>query len=158
MEHKPLSELEAIADVKRTETVFLTREQRLQRWIEALAAQPNRLLRPLYEIEYCPPEDRRGTRADNSPLSVAYEDPVLRAQGLQSDRVGDCMDFFAITEHQMHYAFCSCHIGSSFKAKEAADRLRRLLPAKNIRQIARGVAHRIGEFLSGRSAAQQPPL
>jgi len=47
MEHKPLSELETIADVKRAETVFLTREQRLERWIEALEAQPNRPLRPL---------------------------------------------------------------------------------------------------------------
>ncbi len=33
MEHKPLSELETIADVKNADTVFLTREQRLDRWI-----------------------------------------------------------------------------------------------------------------------------
>ena len=150
MEHKPLSELEAIADVERAETVFMTRQQRVQRWIEVLAAQPNRLLRPLYEIEYCAPGDRRGCRADNSPLSVAYDDRVLRAQGLQSDRVGDCMDFFAITEHQVHYAFCSCHVGSSFKSKETANRLRRLLPAKSILETVREAMHRIIGLLSGR--------
>jgi hypothetical protein len=120
MEHKPLSELETIADVKRAETVLLTREQRLERWIEALEAHPTRLLRPLYEIEYSPLDERRECRADNSPLSVAYEDPVLRAQGLRSDRLGDCMDFFGMTEGQMHYAFCSCHVGFNFKGKQAA--------------------------------------
>ena len=151
MEHKPLSELETIADVKRAETVFLTREQRLERWIEALEAQPNRPLRPLYEIEYSPRDERRECRADNSPLSVAYEDPVLRAQGLQGDRLGDCIDFFSVTEHQMHYAFCSCHVGSNFKGKQAADRLRRLLPAKStVSEIRRGVAQRVGDFLARR--------
>ena len=126
MEHKPISELETIADVKRAETVFLTREQRLERWIQALESEPERKLRSLYEVEYRPFAERREYRADNSPLSVAYEDPVLRAQGLKSDRLGDCMDFFEITEHQMHYAFCSCHVGFNFNAKQAADRLRRL--------------------------------
>ena len=151
MEHKPLSELETIADVKRAETVFLTREQRLDRWIKALEAQPKRLLRPLYEIEYSPLDERRECRADNSPLTVAYEDPVFRAQGLQSDRLGDCMDFFAITERQMHYAFCSCHVGSSFDGKQAADRLRRLLPSKDtLSAIGRGVAQRVGDFFIGR--------
>ena len=151
MEHKPLSELETIADVKRAEIVFLTREQRVERWIEALQAQPERLLRPLYEIEYSPLDERRECRADNSPLTVAHEDPVLRAQGLQSDRLGDCMDFFSMTERQMHYAFCSCHVSSSFKAKQAAARLRHLLPSQNtLSEMSRGITHRIGDFFGGR--------
>ena len=150
MEHKPLSELETIADVKHAETVFLTLEQRLERWIEALEAEPNRPLRSLYEIEYRPLDERRECRADNSPLSVAYEDPVLRAQGLQSDRLGDCMDFFGVTEHQMHYAFCSCHVGFNFKGKQAAERLRRLLPGNITIVVGRGVAQRVGDFLAGR--------
>jgi hypothetical protein len=151
MEHKPLSELETIADVNDAETVFLTREQRLERWIKGLEVQPKRLLRPLYEIEYSPLDERRECRADNSPLTVAYEDAVLRSQGLQSDRLGDCMDFFGMTEHQMHYAFCSCHVGSNFNGKQAADRLRRLLPSKDtLSGIGRGVAQRVGDFFIGR--------
>jgi hypothetical protein len=151
MEHKPFSELEAIADVKDADVVFLTREQRLERWIEALEAQSNRPLRALYEIEYRPLDERREYRADNSPLTVAYEDPVLRAQGLKSDRVGDCMDFFSLTERQIHYAFCSCHVGLNFKGKHAADRLRGLLPNNDILSgIGRGVAQRVGSFFSGR--------
>jgi hypothetical protein len=150
MEHKPLSELETIANVERAETVFLTREQRMERWIEALEAQPNRPLRPLYEIEYSPLDERRECRANNSPLTVAYEDPVLRAQGLQSDRLGDCMDFFGLTEHQMHYAFCSCHVAFNFKGKQAAERLRRLLPGNTAVSVRRGLPQRVGDFLAGR--------
>jgi hypothetical protein len=151
MEHKPLSELETIADVKRAETVFLTREQRLERWIEALEAQPNRLLRSLYEIEYLPPDERRQYRAANSPLTVAHEDPVLRAQGLQSDRLGDCMDFFGMTEHQMHHALCYCHVGAGLNAKQAADRLRHLLPRKDTASgIGQGFVQRVGDFFASR--------
>ena len=151
MEHKPLYELETIADVKRAETVFLTREQRLERWIEALEAQPERLLRPLYEIEYSPLDERRECRADNSPLTVAHEDPVLRAQGLQSDRLGDCMDFLNLTEHQMHYAFCSCHVSTSFKAKQAANRLRHLSRSKSTcSEMTPGIAQRLGDFFGRR--------
>jgi hypothetical protein len=151
MEHKPLSELEAIADVKDADTVFLTREQRLERWIEALEAQPKRLLRSLYEIEYSPLDKRRQCRTDNSPLTVAYEDAVLRSQGLRSDRLGDCMDFFGMTEPQMHYAFCSCHVGSNFTGKQAAERLRRLLPSMDtLSALGRGVAQRVGNFFAGR--------
>jgi hypothetical protein len=36
------------------------------------------------------------------------------------------MDFFGLTEHQAHVAFCSCHLGSSFEARIAARRVRSL--------------------------------
>ena len=36
-----------------------------------------------------------------------------RTKGLVSDRLGDVMDFFGLTEYQAHVAFCSCHLGSS---------------------------------------------
>ena len=127
MEHKPLSEMQALADVKVADFApAMTREERLARWIKVLDTRPERQLRSLFEIEYRPPIERRGCRADNSPLTVAFEDPVLREEGLKSDRLGDCLDFFEITEGQLHHAFCSCHVGSSFNAKQAADRLRSL--------------------------------
>ncbi len=66
-------------------------------------------------------------RADDSPLTVAYEDPVLRAEGLASDRLGDAMDFFELNDNEAHVAFCSCHVGSSFEARFAASRVRALI-------------------------------
>jgi hypothetical protein len=59
----------------------MSREERLARWVEALERDPRRILRPLHQIEFRTPNERRAIREDNSPLTVAYEDPVLRAEG-----------------------------------------------------------------------------
>jgi len=101
MEHKPFVDLQAIADLKQ-EYRGLTRLDRLTRWAELLESQTDRELAPLREIEWREPPERRAVRAENSPLTVAYEDPVLRAEGLASDRLGDVMDFFEITERDAH--------------------------------------------------------
>lgn len=127
MEQKPLVELQAIADVRFPEKGPLTREQRLERWIELLQADPERKLRSLHEIEHLSDASRRECRAENSPLTVAYEDPILRSTGLRSDRVGDCTDFFELSDKQMHHAFCSCHVGATLTAREAAERLRQVM-------------------------------
>jgi hypothetical protein len=123
MEHKPFVDLQAIADLKQ-EYRDLTRQERLTRWAELLESQPHRELEPLREIEWKEPQERRAVRADNSPLTVAYEDPVLRGEGLASDRLGDVMDFFEVTERDAHSAFCSCHLPASFNASYAAGRVR----------------------------------
>ena len=152
MEHKPVIELQAIADVRPIEAPrAMSREERLERWIEALEANPTRKLRSLYEIEYLSPQERQECRSSNSPLTVAYEDPLLRAQGLKSDRVGDCLHFFELTDRQMHHAFCSCHVGRNFDAKQAAQRLRDLLPRNNpISSSSRSIVQRIGAFFAAR--------
>jgi hypothetical protein len=124
MEHKPLVELQAIADVRFSETQApMAREQRLERWIGLLEADPERELRSLHEVEHLSASDRRACRSDESPLSVAYHDRMLRSSGLTSDRVGDCTDFFGLTDDQMHHAFCSCHTGAKMTGAEAAARL-----------------------------------
>ena len=128
MEHKPRIELQAVADLRPAEyRAPMRREERLARWIEVLEREPRRLLKPLREIEYGRRKERRTIRADNSPLTVAYEDPVLRAEGLASDKLVDALDFFRLSEHEAHTAFCSCHIGSAMDASHAAARLRALL-------------------------------
>src|SRR5215210_2146480 len=128
MEHKPLVELQAIADLRFPETQTpTTREQRLERWIELLRSDPERRLRSLHEIEHLSTACRRACRADDSPLTVAYKDPALRSAGLRSDRVGDCTDFFELSDEQMHHAFCSCHVGIRVTGSDAAQRLRQVM-------------------------------
>jgi hypothetical protein len=135
MEHKPLVELQAIADVRFPETSpTMTREQRLERWIELLQSDPERKLRSLHEIEHLSVACRRECRADNSPLTIAYEDPVLRSAGLRSDRVGDCTDFFGLSDEQMHHAFCSCHVGMRVTGSEAGQRLRQVIRRDGFRK------------------------
>ena len=152
MEHKPLLELQAVADVKIAEPAPpMTREQRLERWIEVLEASATRRLRSFYEIEYLSSQGRHECRSNDSPLTVAYEDSVLRAEGLRSDRVGDCMGFFEITERQLHNAFCSCHVGATFSARDAADQLRHLVGRRNsAAKFGRNILQRIGDFFAAR--------
>ena len=127
MEHKPRVDLQAIADLSPVESrAPMSREERLARWVEALEREPKRF-ETAHEIEFKKPHERRAIRADNSPLTVAYEDPVLRAEGLASDRLGDAIDFFQLTEHEAHTAFCSCHLGSAFEASHAAKRVKALI-------------------------------
>ena len=134
MEHKPLVELHAVADLTVEPRSPMSRRERLVRWAELLERDPKRRLRPLHEIEHKEPQARRAVRAENSPLTVAYEDPVLRAEGLASDTLGDALDFFGLTEHQAHFAFCSCHMGSLFEARLAASRVRRFIPEAFMRE------------------------
>src|SRR4051812_27433112 len=128
MEHKPLVELQTVADLTVEPRSPMSRRERLVRWAELLERDPKRRLRPLHEIEYKGPQARRTVRAENSPLTVAYEDPVLRAEGLRSDMLGDALDFFGLSEDQAHFAFCSCHMGSLFEARVAARRVRGFIP------------------------------
>jgi hypothetical protein len=121
MEHKHLDQLRSVADVQPR---ALTRQERLERWIAILERDPTRRLNSLGEIEYKPPAERALIRENNSPLTVAYEDPILRADGLASDRLGDAMRYFELSEGQAHYALCSCLSGRSMDAAAFAQRLR----------------------------------
>lgn len=121
MEHKDLDYLRSVADIQPKP---LTPQERLDRWISLLESDPNRRLNSLGEIEYKPPVERALVREDNSPLTIAYQDPILRADGLASDRLGDAMRYFGLTDGQAHYALCSCLSGHTAEAGAFARRLR----------------------------------
>src|SRR3954453_13032501 len=125
MEHKPLRDVSHVADVvPETPKLLLTRRERLERWIEGLGREPGRSLNTLREIEHKPREARRAARVDNYPLTVAYNDPVLRADGLASDRLGDAVDYFELSDEEANRAFRSCYYGESMTAGAVAGRLK----------------------------------
>ncbi|WP_048708419.1 hypothetical protein [Microvirga massiliensis] len=126
MEHRAKDALLTIADVTAQERGFLTRRERLLRWAECLEQDPSRRLRSLGEIEFVPAAERRDIRADESPLTVAFADPILRADGLASDRLGDAMDYFEISEWRAHRLLCSCMNGWHIQAGSFAKKLRRM--------------------------------
>jgi hypothetical protein len=131
MEHKPLTELDTLADLKTgTLPSCLSRRERLGRWAELLEADPDRVLKTLEEIEWQPLRERLRMREDNSPLSVAFADPLLRSEGLASDGLGDALAFFELTEHEAHVVLCSCNGGETIPAGEAARRLRAIRSPK----------------------------
>jgi hypothetical protein len=82
------------------------------------------ILRLFSRVEYLPHEERQLLRADCSPLTVAYQDPMLRQQGLSGDRIGDAMRFFDLSWHEAHHLFCDCHYLGEVTSKMVAERLR----------------------------------
>lgn len=126
MEHKPVETLRGVAEVREFKQGFLSRKERLERWAELLERQPKRRLRSLGEIEFTPEEKRPELRSDESPITVAYEDPVLRADGLKGDRLGDAMEYFDLSERSAHRLLCSCMNGWSMEAGVTARKVRRI--------------------------------
>ena len=126
MKHQSIAELTHIADVQPTRPV-MSRCDRLERWAELLEREPQRQLRSLEGIEYGTEEQRRASRDSNSPLAVAFADPVLREEGLKSDRLGDALDFFDMSHNEAHRVLCSCMHGRTMRADDVARRVRGIM-------------------------------
>jgi hypothetical protein len=151
MEYKTLRELAARADV-RLDPAFMSRpmakHERLERWAMLLARDPERQLASVEEVEYGTVRQQQAKRADDSALSVAFADPVLREQGLESDRVGDAARFFELSHWELHQLVCSCHYGRTMAAGTAALRVRALARRAEPRTMPRA-----GLIAAGVSAA-----
>ena len=83
-------------------------------------------LRTLRETEYRPAKEQSALRQENSPLTVAFEDPVLRSAGLTNDTFGEVARFFGLSHWQLHEVVCNCHFGETVAAEVVAARVRRL--------------------------------
>ena len=125
MKLKTLEELKQVAEVRPPLTRDrMSKRQRLERWAEVLELAPQRHLRSLYETEYGSRQRRYALRQDNSPLTVAFQDPVLHAEGLQSDRYGDALKFFKLSDGELHHIVCYCHHGPTMAPRAVATRVR----------------------------------
>ena len=122
MEHKTLNQIRNVAfilaDAPRARP--MSRRQRFERWAEALEREGGRRLRTLREIEYAPREEREALRADDSPLTVAYTDPRLRADGLAGDTMGDAVAYFGVSRMELHGILCTCFHGATIPADAAS--------------------------------------
>jgi hypothetical protein len=151
MEYKTLSELSGEAEIS-VEPVLarapLRKRERLERWATLLERAPQRQLSSVEEIEYGTTSEQDAKRADNSALSVAFADPVLRAQGLSSDRVGTAAEFFELSHWEIHQLVCSCHYGRTMAAGTAAMRVRAMARRAEPRTMPRA-----GLIAAGLSAA-----
>jgi hypothetical protein len=124
MEHRTSAELKGFAAVIRPQK--LSKKELLERWALALENRKGTRLRTLRETEYKPVKERSALQQENSPLTVAFEDPVLRSAGLTSDRFGEVARFFGLSHGQLHEVVCYCHFGETVAAEVVAARLRRL--------------------------------
>lgn len=124
MKHIPLSEFQAF-EVERIEPLKPAelRKRRLERLASLLEnhAGPIRLFS---QIEAMPDRRRRTLRTNGSPFSIAALDPVLRAEGLTGDTIGEARGFFGLSASETHELVCDCHYFGPVSARTVSERAR----------------------------------
>ena len=130
MEHKTVGELQRLGRTTpiRAQGRTMSRRARLEQWAAILDGLGQRRLSPLRRVESVPRQLRATLRMDDSPLTAAFEDPVLRQEGLVSDRLGDAASFFELSSRQAHYLVCDCYYQGTMTAQRVASRIRTILP------------------------------
>ena len=125
MEYKTIEHLTKVAQVhpEEVQKPRLLRRERLYRLAEVLD-QFRGPVSLLSRVEYLPESERMLLRNDQSPLTVAFNDPVLRAEGLQGDRFEDAIGFFQLTRWEAHELFCDCHYTGAISPAMIARRAR----------------------------------
>jgi hypothetical protein len=124
MEHRTSAELKGYAAVIHPQE--LSKKELLERWALALERRKGFRLCTLRETEYKSLNEQIALREENSPLTVAFEDPVLRSAGLANDQFGEIARFFGLSHGQLHDVVCNCHFGETVAAEVVAARVRRL--------------------------------
>ena len=124
MEYRSRDDISVVAQVLQPAALRMSRHERLIRWAVALDGMAGQPLQALRRLEFLDPRERPAVREDNSPLSVAWKDPVLQAEGLGGDTLGDAQQFFELTDDQVHYLLCDCHFHGTLTATMVAARIR----------------------------------
>jgi hypothetical protein len=129
MEYKTVEQLTRVAEIRAEQipTPVMSQSERLERWAALLEEQPDRRLNTLHGTEYESVAARGALRCTNSPISVAFDDPVLRAVGLKDDTYGEAMRFFGISDRELHEVLCYCHYGAVMLAESGAQAIRRVI-------------------------------
>ena len=135
MKYAPLKELEALATVGPAGRPSMSRRERLLRWAGVLEAELDRRLKPLTRVELYSPAQRDLMRRDDSPLSLAYADPILRSEGLAGDRLGDGRGFFGLSDGDIHALVCDCRYGGNMRAADVGRRVRALADPNPLRRM-----------------------
>jgi hypothetical protein len=138
MKHQTIEQLQIVAEIDQAYSrQAMSRSERLERWAELLERNPDRRLSTLHQTEYQPVRARGAMRGDGSPISVAFEDPVLRAAGLENDNYGEAKRFFELTDRQLHEIICYCHFGATVSAATAARHIRVAIAGRQPGMFAR---------------------
>lgn len=122
MERRSLEDLSVVARVTSDRERRLSRRERLERWAKALEAEHS--FNTLHGVEFVCVPTRHRMRANDSPLTAAYRDPLLRREGLADDTIGEAMRLFRLSEQEIHAIVCDCMGGDRVPGWLAARRVR----------------------------------
>lgn len=142
MKHQTFGEVLSKAQVSLEPPVAaFSRRERLERWAHLLEVHSGKVF-PFLGMEHLRRHDFMALRGDETPLSVAFADRTLRADGLGGDSVGDVMDYFGLSRGQVHRLFCDCHYAGTMTPPAVASQLRWIAGGGLIGAIA----ERLGSF------------
>ena len=148
MEQRTIAEVAKSAQVFSTaETARAMRRERLER-LARLLEDHNGPVQMLTQIEYLRRAERLLLRRDGSPLTIAYNDPVFRAQGLAGDRLGDAMAFFSLDDRDAHHLFCDCHYRTGVSSQVIATQVRSVAKRPTMGEMWLKARSAIGRFFS----------
>lgn len=148
MEYRTVHDVSEVARVYPSST-RASRRARLERFATLLERHqgPFRLLS---RIEYIPVAQRQSLRRDDSPLTIAYENGVFRAEGLASDRLGEAERFCDLT--QAHHLLCDCHDGMGAVTPDmVAHRARAMARSPRLGELWHSVRSRVASLLQRRA-------
>lgn len=136
--NKPLSPAElAQLSVPIDGVLTMTRRERLQHWASLVRAADERF-QLFHGLEYAAPAVLRAHQAlAGSAFALAVADPVLQRAGLTDPSMGGVMDFFDLSQSDLHAFSCDC--GGEIDNAAMADRIEHL-----------------GNFAAARSAVVTP--
>ena len=139
MKYATLKEVAPVARVRPVDPTppGLLRRNRLER-LASLLETSQAPVRLFSRAEYLPNDKRMELRDDLSPLALAYADPVLREQGLKSDRLGDGIAFFDLSWTEAHHLWCDCHYAGNLSGSAIAARMRSLAQRRTLGEILSG--------------------
>lgn len=104
----------------------MTRRDKLLRWAKLVREAPGYLC--LYSnLEHFTKKQLAGiyVKESSTAFGLAVADPLFKGAGLRSNAsVADCMDFFEVTQKQLHEFSCDC--GGRITNKEMSYRIQEL--------------------------------
>ena len=124
MLHQGLDELRLKADVSlEVARPRMTRSERLERWATVLEQHPGPVT-PFVRLEAHSLAERKPLRENGTPIALAFNDPVLRADGLAGDTIGDACSYFGLSDGKAHRLLCDCHYRGSMTGTKVAAHVR----------------------------------
>lgn len=139
MRHQRIEDIGAGAALTLVGAPTLSRRERMERWAELLERDPQRRLKALSRVEYVPEQDRARLRGSDTPISVAFADPVLRAAGLEGDTLGHAQKFFELSSGEAHHLLCDCHYLGRMDGETVARRVRAAARPRLMQRFLSGI-------------------
>ena len=135
MRRQSIEQLQTLAKVTPAPGTGLSRRERLRRWAELLESEPEARLRPLSWVEFYSERERVMLRGDDTPVALAFADPVLRGEGLEGDTLGEAQAFFGLSAAEAHFLLCDCHYHGRMEAGGVARRIRGIADPNPIQRL-----------------------